>query len=692
MFTYNLLHSFFLANIAFAKQSNVHLLRIFMRNQAEDVKKIETKIHKTQAFINCKGVFQGGGCKAFGYIGAYDMAIRCGASFSEFAGTSAGSIIAAFAAAGATPEQMKEIVENTDFSVLNQGEKNLWSKFYKSCGSYFFKKRGKGLLKHLINYFSNEKFGFYDSSIIYDIVDENLSKLLELDSGVRFEDLKFPLTIVACDLKDHKIMKWSREVTPKVIVAKAVQCSCCVPIVFKPVDNKYVDGGLLCNLPTAVFSKSSFDFDRILAFSTSPTINQEDHKVNIMDIFYTIINGSVDLQQRIMGQSSSAIVIPTEAGLLDFEKYEGKGLIPELREAYEAGENATLDFFKKESEEPLNASYHSEIFTNKEQLRSQVVFYSSFYEHSDIYISSPRLEWAQSLFLLIYKWREDCANVHVYTEDENVNEFVRQTLLDMGVKIYLSKSKLPVYGYFFRKEEEDKWLGIVANEHVEIAMTPWREDTVQSDYEKVYTDWARCLNDKEEKFVIESLVQSLQKGSYTCLNPECETLPVIQKCEEQEIIDILTAQPLFQDCSVGYETIPLSKIKFQKAFIIGYSYRSQDLFYSKYGIDKLCEPTSFVFENEKESYMAPIILLEQNGMYIVLKGHVRAYYAFRQGMQDVRAVVIHDFDEEEFGCLYDIHQVNISDNTSLKNLPDSLNVYLKDKIEKAFEDVFMSGI
>lgn len=82
-----------------------------------------------------------------------------------------------------------------------------------------------------------------------------------------------------------------------------------------------VDCCVTCQLP---FSKSSFDFDRILAFSTSPTINQEDHKVNIMDIFYTIINGSVDLQQRIMGQSSSAIVIPTEAGLLDFEKYEGK--------------------------------------------------------------------------------------------------------------------------------------------------------------------------------------------------------------------------------------------------------------------------------------------------------------------------------------------------------------------------------
>lgn len=691
MFIYYLLHFIFLSNIAFAKLSNVHLLQIFMRNQEEDVKKIETKIHRTQAFINCKGVFQGGGCKAFGYIGAYDMALRCGASFSEFAGTSAGSIIAAFAAAGATPEQMKEIVENTDFSVLKQGGMNFWNEFFDSCKSYVFKKKGNGILMHLINYFSNEKFGLYDSSTIYDIVDKNLSKLLGLDSGVRFEDLKFPLTIVACDLKEHKLKKWSRENTPRSIVAKAVQCSCCVPFVFKPVDNKYVDGGLLCNLPTAVFSKNSYDFDRILAFSTSPTINQEDHKVNIMDILYTITNGSVDLQQRIMGHSSSAaIVIPTEAGLLDFDKYKGKGLIPELKSAYEAGENATLDFFRKESEEPLNASYHSEIFTNKEQLRSQVVLYSSFYEHSDIYISSPRLEWALRLFLLIYRWRADYANVHVYTEDENVNEYVKQTLLNMGVTLYLSKSKLSVYGYFFKKE--NKWLGIVANEHVESGKTPWRVNTVQADYEKVYADWARCLNDKEEKYIIETLVQTLQNGSYTCLPPKCETLPLLQKCEEQEIINILSVQSLFQSCSMGYETIPLSKIKFQKAFIIGYSYRTLDFFYSKYGIEKLCEPAKFVCENKKESYMVPITLLEQNGTYIVLKGHVRAYYAYKQGMTDIRAVVIHDYPEEKFGNLYDINRVIISDNTSLKKLPDSLNVYLKNKIEKAFEDVFMKGI
>ena len=47
---------------------------------------------KNHEFINSKGVFQGGGCKAVAFIGAYESALENGVCFTEFAGTSAGSI------------------------------------------------------------------------------------------------------------------------------------------------------------------------------------------------------------------------------------------------------------------------------------------------------------------------------------------------------------------------------------------------------------------------------------------------------------------------------------------------------------------------------------------------------------------------------------------------------------------------
>ncbi|MBO6254127.1 MAG: patatin-like phospholipase family protein, partial [Bacteroidaceae bacterium] len=73
---------------------------------------------KVQQFTTCKGVFQGGGCKGFAYVGAYKAAVEAGVVFTEVCGTSAGSIFAAFIAAGATPEQMREIVGRMDADAL----------------------------------------------------------------------------------------------------------------------------------------------------------------------------------------------------------------------------------------------------------------------------------------------------------------------------------------------------------------------------------------------------------------------------------------------------------------------------------------------------------------------------------------------------------------------------------------------
>lgn len=74
----------------------------------------------TKYFTSCKGVFQGGGCKAIAYVGAYKKAYERGVFFSELAGTSAGSIIAAFIAAGAKPEYLEKVVKELNFKEFNK--------------------------------------------------------------------------------------------------------------------------------------------------------------------------------------------------------------------------------------------------------------------------------------------------------------------------------------------------------------------------------------------------------------------------------------------------------------------------------------------------------------------------------------------------------------------------------------------
>ncbi len=60
------------------------------------------------------GVFSGGGIKGFSLIGAYEELEAKGFTFKRLAGTSAGSIIAAFIAAGYTSREIKEIMKETN--------------------------------------------------------------------------------------------------------------------------------------------------------------------------------------------------------------------------------------------------------------------------------------------------------------------------------------------------------------------------------------------------------------------------------------------------------------------------------------------------------------------------------------------------------------------------------------------------
>ena len=74
----------------------------------------------TKIFDNCLAVFQGGGCKAIAYIGAYRAAVDRGVQFTELAGTSAGAIIAALIAAGATPEDLESFIKTINVKQFSE--------------------------------------------------------------------------------------------------------------------------------------------------------------------------------------------------------------------------------------------------------------------------------------------------------------------------------------------------------------------------------------------------------------------------------------------------------------------------------------------------------------------------------------------------------------------------------------------
>ena len=63
-------------------------------------------------------VFEGGGVKGIGLVGAVAVAEEKGYQWENVAGTSAGAIVAALMAAGYSAAEMKEIIEELDYNRL----------------------------------------------------------------------------------------------------------------------------------------------------------------------------------------------------------------------------------------------------------------------------------------------------------------------------------------------------------------------------------------------------------------------------------------------------------------------------------------------------------------------------------------------------------------------------------------------
>ena len=160
-----------------------------------------------------------------------------------------------------------------------------------------------------------------DAKILENVIEKELQHILNIDTQVRFSDLKFPLTIIASDIKGHTVKVWNKKDNPNESVAKAVSCSCAIPGYFKPVDGRYLDGGLLSNLPVSFFEENSEDFSNILAFTLSyeePNSKQNNVINYLADIMSTITEGATSLQLRTY-HNIFVVPVRTKMGLLDFD-------------------------------------------------------------------------------------------------------------------------------------------------------------------------------------------------------------------------------------------------------------------------------------------------------------------------------------------------------------------------------------
>ena len=579
---------------------------------------------KNHEFINSKGVFQGGGCKAVAFIGAYEAALENGVCFTEFAGTSAGSIFAALIAAGASVEEMKNFIDSLDVEeLIAKAQKKRG--FLGKIGLKVLKLSGKcfmhikpSMVTAILSTLSEQ--GMCDAKVLEDVLEQELQHILNIRTQVRFSDLKFPLTIIASDIKGHTIKVWNKKNSPNESVAKAVSCSCAIPGYFKPVDGRYLDGGLLSNLPVSFFEDNSEDFSNILAFTLSyeePNNKLYNVKNYLADIISTITEGATVLQLK---SRHNIFVVPvkTKMGLLDFDllNIDSKPFKSSIQEGKKSFRTFLNDYHQKSEFKEL--PMHSSQYLFK-------VASCSGEPHDEIVCFIDNYKKVYKLFLTILKWRNKSKVISVYIQNicqYGIADFdyVVRLLSYMGINVFTVKEKLPVLGYFFCKSH--RWKSIVVKK-----------------FDKYYK--AQYYNSDIESKLTEIFIDSFRKRQYVNSHYDLSRIS-IRKIAEDVMIKKLKNVNQYRKCSIHFKKVKIEDLYFMHDFVYGYKYRAMDELFLLYGHANLeiFSPAEIVLAEGKTSLITPPIVECHGDECVVISGLTRLFYAYKQNMKEVILAVV----------------------------------------------------
>ena len=202
-------------------------------------------------------VFEGGGVKGIGLVGAVHETMKRGYTFKNVAGTSAGAIVAALVAAGYTGNELRDISMDLDYSKFKQFDFIDHLPLLGPLVSLVFEK------------------GLYEATYIED----RLRDLLAAKQIHSFRDFVaddempgskyyYRLQVIATDCTLGKMLVLPQDIAryglnpDDLDVAFAVRMSANIPVYYEPVilqdfvrrrKSYIVDGGLLSNFPVQLF-------------------------------------------------------------------------------------------------------------------------------------------------------------------------------------------------------------------------------------------------------------------------------------------------------------------------------------------------------------------------------------------------------------------------------------------------------
>ena len=468
--------------------------------------------------------------------------------------------------------------------------------------------------------------GMCDAKVLQEVVEFELQRLLGKNRQILFRDLKFPLTIIASDIKLHTVKVWNKKNTPNESVAKAVSCSCAIPGYFKPVDDRYLDGGLLSNLPVSFFEDNFEDYSNILAFTLSYSGSQIQ-KNNVMnyieDILSTITEGATSLQ---MSSQHNIFVVPvkTNMRLLDFDLLDINS--KQFKSSVQEGRKSFISFLNNYSQksESKELPMHSYQYLLK-------VASCSCEQHEEIVCLLDNFKKVYKLFLTILKWKNWSKKISIYIQNKGIYgsaefDYVVALLSHMGINVYVVNDSLPVLGYFFYKRH--RWRSIIV-------------ERFEKDYKAQY------YNSEIESKLAKEFVKVLKARHFANYYFELSHI-YLQKIDFVSMISKLRTVSQYKTSIISFKKINIEKLFFMHDFVYGYKYRAMDeliRLYNKANLE-VFSPAEFVLADGKTSVITPPIIECHDGQFVVISGLTRLFYAYKQKIKEVIVAVVEECQEE----------------------------------------------
>ena len=208
--------------------------------------------------LKTDAVFEGGGVKGIGLVGAVYEIENAKYEFENIAGTSAGAIVASLLAAGYKSEEIKAELERLKYNDFK--DEGLLDKLGVI---------GKGLS---IGF----EYGIYEGEYFEDWLDNLLrvkgkSTFGDIKTQYSEDKYKYKLQVIAADITDRKLLVLPGDLKDfgydpdQFSISRAVRMSMSIPVFFEPVklrDNSgrthyIVDGGVLSNYPVWLLDDGS---------------------------------------------------------------------------------------------------------------------------------------------------------------------------------------------------------------------------------------------------------------------------------------------------------------------------------------------------------------------------------------------------------------------------------------------------